>query len=161
MKRKCNLLLIVVCCAHPFLLTGCSDSTQAQIEAANKIIAHTQELIKEQDLNDVKIFVQVGRGTEPQRVLSVDYLKKVNYDIAYNVVLDNKKILAFIKVPFVESGDYKLVFSHYFDGEGRAIAYRRKVTFFNNNCSEKPIVSDKTIYYDKNGMAISKKGSVK
>jgi hypothetical protein len=146
------IILVIVYFDASFLI-GCSNSNssiQDRIEETNRIIVLAQESIEKEDLSKVKILVQFPESAEPKVVASLQALNEVKYDVLYNVVFSKGKPLAFIEVPFIESGDYKLIISHYFDEKGRTIAYRRKITFFNNDCGEQPVVSEKTIYYDKN-----------
>ena len=58
-------------------------------------------------------------------------------EFCYAVYSDESaKELVFIEWPYSESGDWFLQNSHYFDSDGKTIAYRQNASFFNSLCSE-------------------------
>lgn len=157
MKNRFRYLvyLIFLFFGSTFLI-ACVGSNQQRIEEAKRIIMLTEELIEKRDLNKVRIFAQFLEDTEPKRIYSLDSINEINYKLIYNVVIEDSKIVALISVPFNESGDYKVVISHYFDMSGATIAYRKKITFLDAVCTDEPIVSEKIIYFGKNGDSILK-----
>ncbi|MGE0773100.1 MAG: hypothetical protein AB7K37_15425 [Cyclobacteriaceae bacterium] len=157
MKNSRRNWVFIVFVHFGFCLMACTGSSQNRIDKADKIISLTQELVQNKDLGAVKIFTQSSMSSMPQRVYSLDSMNDKRYNYMYNVVFRENKVIALIGVPFIESGDYRVTVSHYFDRDGNTIAYKKKITFFDSNCSEDPLVSEKVVYYDKKGGAVLKK----
>lgn len=158
MKNRFNywFFLVSLFIIGSSFLIACLGYSQPRIEEAKRIIKYTEELIQNRDLNHVRIFALFSEESEPKRIFTLDTLDEINYNLIYNVVIKDSKVAALISVPFIESGDYKVVISHYFDRDGATIAYKKKITFLDSVCSEEPIVSVMIIYFDKKEESILK-----
>lgn len=60
-----------------------------------------------------------------------------NVETTFNILTDSLgQILRISELPYSESGDWLIVFSHYFDTDGKTFAFERQTNFFNSICTE-------------------------
>ncbi|WP_192822561.1 hypothetical protein [Rufibacter sp. LB8] len=53
----------------------------------------------------------------------------------FNLLFDNQgRLVRVSEMPFSESGDWDMMFSHYFTAEGKTFAFEKEVSAFNTSC---------------------------
>tara|TARA_R110001583_G_scaffold195067_1_gene368914 strand:+ start:68 stop:688 length:621 start_codon:yes stop_codon:yes gene_type:complete len=74
-----------------------------------------------------------------------------NTETTFNI-LKNKagQIVSISEIPTSESGDWYIVYSYYFDNNGKTFAFERQTNFFNSLCTNGVAYETKTDFYDKN-----------
>ncbi|MBI4125665.1 MAG: hypothetical protein HY466_07040 [Deltaproteobacteria bacterium] len=105
----------------------------------NKIIV----FVKLADKNDL---VQIENEKWPDSIETTYNLFKGN----------NGKLIVAREMPYSESGDWDITFSHYFDKDGKTFAFERQTIFFNSICTDDVAYETKTEYYDTDLKIIGK-----
>jgi len=72
-----------------------------------------------------------------------------NTEYIYNVVKDSTgKVIAIEQIPYSESGDWYEEFKHYFDANGKTLAFSKRETVFDDGVKTGVAVEDSFDYYD-------------
>src|SRR5260221_1541717 len=91
------------------------------------------------------------------KISGEDSLRKVmdkkwpeNIETIFNILLNQKgQIIYSAEFPTSESGDWNLAIKHYFNAQGKSIAFKKVFTYF-SNCSPGTATSKLTQLYDIN-----------
>ena len=82
--------------------------------------------------------------------------------ISYNILTDTKgKIIMIAEIPFSESGDWYIAYTHYFDSEGNTYAFRREANIFDKSVKGGVIYEISLRYYDKSFKLLSQGRTLK
>lgn len=82
-----------------------------------------------------KVFAE-PRGTKRLSAVTDSASRPEGYDATYTIAYDSAgAVLAHIKVPHSESGDWRVEISHYFDEKGRTIYYRYYASSYTSECT--------------------------
>jgi hypothetical protein len=74
--------------------------------------------------------------------------EQLNIDRTFMLLKDSTgKILAAYESPYSESGDWNILYTHYFDSKGKTFAFSREASFFNSICTEGIAVENMTKWY--------------
>ena len=65
------------------------------------------------------------------------------------------------EIPFSESGDWYIAYTHYFDSKGNTYAFRRGANIFDNGVKGGVIYETSVRYYDKGFKLLSKSRTLK
>lgn len=75
----------------------------------------------------------------------------------YYILKDNLgKVITISELPTSESGDWFIVYTHYFDKTGKTFAFERQTNFFNSNCTDGIAYETKTELYNSDFKIINK-----
>src|SRR5690606_579000 len=66
-------------------------------------------------------------------------------------------IVATFESPSSESGDWNIVYTHYFDSEGKTFAFERQTYFYNSMCTEGLAHEIITNFYNNDFSVLDKK----
>ncbi|MFA6249841.1 MAG: hypothetical protein WC615_23105 [Mucilaginibacter sp.] len=76
---------------------------------------------------------------------------------SYNVLKDTAgKIIMIAEIPFSESGDWFITYTHYFDANGNTYAFRRQSNTFDDSVKDGVIYETSVKYYDVNFKPVAK-----
>ena len=94
-----------------------------------------------------RVWVKVKGKKSPFVVYKKKWPNNIEY--TFNVLSDtlNKATLVFAS-PTSESGDWDIAYVHYFDENGRIIAFERRTGFFNSECTDEAAHETVCCYYD-------------
>ncbi|MBB6461852.1 hypothetical protein [Flammeovirga kamogawensis] len=127
------------------------DSTIAEVLRIDEYLSKNQNSIEQQALtyNSNKP-VKVYNNKWPEMLVTeINILRRSNGQIFY-----------YAELPISESGDWSIMYTHYFDINGNVIAFKREANFFNTLCGD-DLVNETSIYiFDKNHTLISKSYSL-
>lgn len=97
-------------------------------------------------LVDKDELIQITNGKFPE-----------NVETTFNIFKDSfGKVITVSEFPFSESGDWNIIFSHYFDKEGKTFAFDRQTNFFNSICTDDVAFETKTEFYNSDFLIIDK-----
>lgn len=72
-----------------------------------------------------------------------------NVETSYTILKDSLgKIISVSESPFSKSGDWFMIFTHYFDNNGKTFAFERQTNFFNSICTDGVAYETITEYYN-------------
>jgi len=66
------------------------------------------------------------------------------------------KAITISELPTSKSGDWFIVYTHYFDKTGKTFAFERQTNFFNSNCTDGVAYETKTVFYNSDFKIINK-----
>jgi hypothetical protein len=118
-------------------------------------MAEARASIQSLDFEKVRVFTLQNQDSQLNRIRSQAELDSSKYDVIYNLLLRDEKVIAFVVIPFVESGDRKVVCSYYFGDDKRLIATKKRISFFDEACSDVAMVKTYTVYLDTYGKMVS------
>lgn len=79
-----------------------------------------------------------------------------NMETTFSMLKDSSgNIITASEIPVSQSGDWYIVFTHYFDKYGKTFAFERQTNFFTSICTEGVAYETKTVYYDDNFETVS------
>lgn len=97
-------------------------------------------------LVDKEEAVQIKNGNFPD-----------NVETTFNILKDSLgSIVTVSEFPFSESGDWNIIFTHYFDKDGRTFAFERQTNFFNSICADGVAYETRTEFYNSDFQLIDK-----
>ncbi len=83
-----------------------------------------------------------------------------NVQTTFNILKDSTgHIVTISEFPFSESGDWDIIYTHYFDKDGKTFAFERNTSFFNSLCTyDDDGIAYETLteFYNKNFQLIDK-----
>lgn len=124
-----------------------NNSEQNIIESLKKQKAAIDTLFN-RNSDKLLILVKLEDNQKLQRVLNLKFPK--NVEITYNILKDDfGKILTVYESPFSKSGDWFIIYKHYFDNNGKTFAFERQTNFFNSICTQGVAYETKTEFYDE------------
>ena len=75
----------------------------------------------------------------------------------YYILKDSlSKVITISELPTSRSGDWFIVYTHYFDKTGKTFAFERQTNFFNSNCTDGVAYETKTEFYNSDFKIIDK-----
>ncbi len=87
-------------------------------------------------------------GSEDIIVIDSSTADQLNIDRTFMLLKDSTgKILAAYESPYSESGDWNILYTHYFNSEGKTFAFSREASFFNSICTDGVAVENMTKWY--------------
>jgi hypothetical protein len=80
-----------------------------------------------------------------------------NVETTFNILKDSLgQIVTVSEFPFSESGDWNIMFTHYFDKDGKTFAFERQSNFFNSICTDGVAYETRTEFYNSDFQLIDK-----
>jgi hypothetical protein len=105
--------------------------------------------------DSILVFAKLVDKDEPVPVKNGYF--PVNVEMTYNILKDSSgRILTISAFLYSESGDWNIILTHYFDGNGKTFAFERQTNFFNSICTEGVAFETQTEYYDSDFVSINK-----
>lgn len=106
----------------------------------------TDKLIVLAKLTDIDEPITITNGNFPD-----------NVEISYNILKDSlEHIVTISEFPFSKSGDWNIIFTHYFDNDGKTFAFERQTNFFNSICTEGVAYETRTEFFNSDFQLIDK-----
>jgi hypothetical protein len=91
------------------------------------------DTLRQSHPEQLRIYAQV----EQQLVAVRDTSNWPDAGVTYNLWLDpDGRPVLHAEIPFSESGDWHVVYTHYFDEQGRTVAFDSEAAWFNSMCTE-------------------------
>jgi hypothetical protein len=152
MKILCFSILILVTnfaipkpkSINPATLTAQADSTLAKLKSKKDAV--DQYISKHK--KDLIILVKIPGKEKLVVVKNEHWPEEIEY--TYNILKNPAgKIVLIAQVPFSESGDWNIVYKHYFDEDGNVYAFSKEESIFNDNVKGGVVRNMLVNYYDK------------
>jgi len=163
MRRVIYILTIFV-----GLLSGC-NSTEKKTNSSS-----TSRLILEQDsLERLKyqktiidtlfnhdkdkliVLAKMVDNDKPMRIINGIFPD--NVETTFNILKDSLgHIVTVSEFPFSQSGDWNIIFTHYFDKNGKTFAFERQTNFYNSICTDGVAFETRTEFYNSDFKLIEK-----
>ncbi len=87
-------------------------------------------------------------GHEEIVVIDCADADQLNIDRTFMLLKDSTgRVLAAYESPYSESGDWNILYTHYFDSEGKTFAFSREASFFNSICTDGIAVENMSKWY--------------
>jgi hypothetical protein len=118
------------------------------------LIEQADRLLEKSEQSQIRYFIQPTDSAILIEVNSAELSDTLNFDMLYKLLETDNHILALVKIPQIESGDFSAFSIHYFDAHGRTIGYRKKITLFNTQCQYDPIVQEELKFFDHSGVLV-------
>lgn len=123
-----------------------TEKADTSIQTAKAQKALTDSFIS-QHRDRIAVWVKTTGSEQLQEVQNEQWPEEI--EVTYNLVKDTAgRLLAVLESPYSQSGDWYLVYTHYFDQEGRTFAFTRQTNFFNSGCTEGAAYETITEYYN-------------
>ncbi|MDQ3292714.1 MAG: hypothetical protein M3Q05_15615 [Bacteroidota bacterium] len=79
------------------------------------------------------VLVKTMNNNELIRVVNENWPSEI--EITYNILIDSEgRVNRISEFPYSESGDWEIMYSHYFDKNGNTFAFERQIRAFNTVC---------------------------
>lgn len=120
----------------------------ALIEEQSRKMEQIEKQVGE-SLDQLSVFVEVAGKKVLQRVINKRWPE--NIQTTFNVLKDSQGRIIYIgEFPTSESGDWNLELRHYFDENGKLIAFTKRLAFFSEECTDNAVVENTVELYDGN-----------
>lgn len=104
-----------------------------------------KQIAKDQD--KLIVLVRVKGQKDLQKVLNKNWPE--NIETTFNILKNQKGQVIYIgESPTSESGDWNLELKHYFADNGQLIAFEKRLSYFNEECTEGAVVENIIELYD-------------
>lgn len=148
MKKTTYLLVIIL-----GLLSACSQkNTSTSIPEPDLLerLRHEKNEIDtlfKNSKGECLTFIKLTE-TGPASLIETDSVPEEAI-ITYYILKDSLgKVITISELPTSESGDWFIVYTHYFDKAGKTFAFERQTNFFNSNCTDGVAYETKTKFYN-------------
>ncbi|QHS54629.1 hypothetical protein GWR56_03365 [Mucilaginibacter sp. 14171R-50] len=136
-RSKANSLLVLL------------KSKRAAVDAYVK--KHDKKLLLYSKIPGEKIPVRVKNGKWPDEV-----------EYSYNLLKDSLgKIVMIAEIPFSQSGDWYITYTHYFDEDGNTYAFKKETNTFDSEVKDGVIYETLIRYYGASLKLLNKTYSLK
>ncbi len=99
--------------------------------------------------DNVLIFVKPENKENVIQVLANN--EPENIERTFNVLKNSLgNIITISELPFSKSGDWCIVWTYYFDKNGKTFAFEKQTNFFNSNCTEGVAYETETKFFNSN-----------
>jgi hypothetical protein len=93
------------------------------------------------------ILVKVKGQTDLQSVIGQDWPDDI--ETTYNILKNKREQIVYLgEFPTSESGDWTLGLKHYFEDNGRLIAFEKRLSYFNRDCTDGAVIETVIELYD-------------
>ena len=101
------------------------------------------------DKNKLIIVVKVKGQTDLRRVINQNWPDDI--ETTYNIFKTQQGQIIYLgEFPTSESGDWTLGLKHYFGDNGKLIAFEKRLSYFNEDCTDGAVVETIIELYDNN-----------
>lgn len=95
------------------------------------------------------VLVQMKGQIDLQNVTNKNWPKDI--ETTYNVLKNEQgQVIYIAEFPTSESGDWTLELKHFFARNGKLIAFQKRLSYFNEDCTDGAVVETTTELYDDN-----------
>lgn len=99
------------------------------------------------DKNKLIVLVKVNGQTDLQKVVEENW--PANIETTYNILKSQGGQIIYIgEFPTSESGDWTLGLKHYFSDNGKLIAFEKRLSYFNDDCTDGAVIEKQIELYD-------------
>jgi len=163
MKKLINILAIFV-----GLFAACNSTDSRINSSSNSLLLPDSDILDrlkyQKQIIDTLFYhhkekvIVLAKLTENNEPISIkDGNFPDNVKTTFNILKDSLgHILTISEFPFSESGDWNIIFTHYFDKEGKTFAFERQTNFFNSICTDGVAYETRTEFYDNDFKIIDK-----
>jgi hypothetical protein len=111
-------------------LTKATDSELAEELQSKKALIDS---LFNQNRKQVRVLVKTAGKDSLTEVYNEKWPEEI--EIIFNLLADSTgRVVRISELPYSESGDWSIMYSHYFDSDGNTFAYERRIKAFNNFC---------------------------
>ncbi|MDA3614340.1 hypothetical protein [Polluticaenibacter yanchengensis] len=101
------------------------------------------------------VFAKLMDKDEPVQIKNGNFPD--NVETTFNILKDSLgNIVTISEFPFNKSGDWNIIFTHYFDKDGKTFAFERQTNFFNSICTDGVAYETRTEFYNSDFQIIDK-----
>ena len=123
-------LIVYLGLSYGLLLSSSVPEVKIKKELIDK---ECKRLIKGNGGN-LLVYVKIQKKNGLLKVINKNFPE--NVETSYNVFRDkSNRIISVLESPYSESGDWDVEYVHYFDSDGKTIAFERRTGFFNSECT--------------------------
>jgi len=167
MKGKIYFIVIItsVITACSYIENKTNSNTSYQLTQKQEYIDSLKsekiviDTLFNQNKDKLLIFVKFGDNNEIMQIQNENYPN--NITSTFNILKDSEgKIITISEFPFSESGDWNIIFTHYFDKDGKTFAFEKQANFFNSICTDGVAYENQTKYYSTDFQLIDDKYSL-
>lgn len=122
------------------------DRLKYQKQVIDTLLKHNQDKI---------VVLAKVAGSNPVLIKDEDFPDKV--ETTFNIFKDSLgHIVTVSELPFSESGDWSIMYTHYFDKAGKTFAFEKQTNFFNSICTGGIAYETQTEFYNSAFQLIAK-----
>jgi hypothetical protein len=129
-----------------FLIFSCGQRTITdQLEKERIEIEIENEIAN--DKNKLIVLVKVAGQTDLIKVIEQNWPDDI--ETTYNVLKNQRGQIIYLgEFPTSESGDWSLGLKHYFGDNGKLIAFEKRLSYFNEDCTDGAVIETTIELYD-------------
>ncbi len=106
------------------------------------------------------ILVKVKGQAELKKVIDQNWPEDI--ETTYNIFKDQRGQIIYLgEFPTSQSGDWSLGLKHYFGDNGKLIAFEKRLSYFNEDCTDGAVIETIIELYDNDFKIINKLNYVK
>lgn len=107
------------------------------------------------DKDKLIVLAKMVDNDKPMRIINGIFPD--NVETTFNILKDSLgHIVTVSEFPFSQSGDWNIIFTHYFDKNGKTFAFERQTNFFNSICTDGVAFETRTEFYNSDFKLIDK-----
>lgn len=128
------------------LMPICSCGQDTLVDEREKEKLEIENLVS---VNKDNLIVLVNANGEPELQMVINQNFPENVEITYNIFKNSQGRIIYVgEFPESLSGDWTLELKHYFSEDGKLIGFEKRLTFFNETCTEGVVIEKITEFYD-------------
>ncbi|MBB5396994.1 hypothetical protein [Mucilaginibacter sp. AK015] len=161
MKTFCLFIVLFAAGISGFAQTKAADRSKADsMLALLKSKRATVDAYVKKHGKKLLLYSKIPGKKVPVRVRNEKWPDEVEY--SYNVLKDSLgKIVMIAEIPFSQSGDWYITYTHYFDEDGNTYAFKKETNTFDNEVEDGVIYETLISYYGGSLKLLSKTYSLK
>jgi hypothetical protein len=107
------------------------------------------------DKDKLIVLAKMVDNDKPMRIINGIFPD--NVETTFNILKDSLgHIVTVSEFPFSQSGDWNIIFTHYFDKNGKTFAFERQTNFYNSICTDGVAFETRTEFYNSDFKLIEK-----
>ena len=125
-------------------ISSCGQATLADQREREKLEIDRQVTT---DKDKLIILVKVTGQTDLEKVIDQNWPDDI--ETTYNIFKNNRGQIIYLgEFPTSQSGDWTLGLKHYFGDNGKLIAFEKRLSYFNENCTDGAVIETIIELYD-------------
>jgi hypothetical protein len=127
-------------------ISSCGQGTltdqreKERLEIAKQVTSNKEKIV---------VLVKVNGQTDLERVINQEWPD--NIETTYNILKNQRGQIIYLgEFPTSQSGDWTLGLKHYFGDNGKLIAFEKRLSYFNEDCTGGAVVETIIELYDNN-----------
>lgn len=161
---------VLIACFALLIIFGAFARYPKQTATSKNAVVYSVSLLKQQKkaldkrnisykTKGVSVWVKLYDKGQLLRIKNDKWPDEQKIEYTYNVIKNDRgNVVMIMAYPTSQSGDWDIAYSHYFNQEGKLIAFERFTGFFNSGCAGDGGVARETVcnYYNGNFKVIGK-----